>query len=101
MPCSLLLLQGLWLWARLCMQSDSRQHQEKAEAGSQLGAICLMESLHPNRPLAKPWKEVPRALLPPRLSLGASGYPSGAPVYTHTGAQGQCCSGALLAEFWS
>lgn len=56
MPCSLLLLQGLWIWAGLCMQSNSRQHQGKAEAGSQLGAMCLTESLHPNRPLAKPWE---------------------------------------------
>lgn len=57
MPCSLLLLQGLWLWARLCMQSTSRQYQGKAEAGSQLGPVCLTESLHPNKPLAKPWEK--------------------------------------------
>lgn len=57
MPCSLLLLQGLWLWAGLCTQSDSRQHQAKAEAGSQLGPVCLTESFHPKRPLAKPWEK--------------------------------------------
>lgn len=103
MPCSLLLLQGLWLWAGLCMQSDSRQHQGNAEAGSQLGAMFLTESLHPNRPLAKP-REKRRCQDTSALkSESGSCWVSlrGASVHPHTGVQGQCCSRAVLAELWS
>lgn len=97
MPCSLLLLQGLWLWARLCIQSNSRQHQGKTEAGSHLGAMCITESLHPYGPLATGEEEVPRVLLPFSPSLGAAGYPSRMPVCTHTWV---CRVSAALGLCW-
>lgn len=97
--CSLLLLQGLWLWARLCVQSDSRQHQGKAEAGSQLGAMGLTEFVC-----------TPTGLWPSQRRRGANSAFAlkaesgscwvsfrGASMHPHMGVQGQCCSGAVLA----